>query len=118
MGQVIAIVVGAVVFLAAVATVLDWLGFVPNGPHIVSRIRAWVGASRREREELRRQVAQMAGQLQTLQARVADLETSEAEWLKGMPLDRSPVAQRIKQAAKEHAKEMTAPPRSDAPVGR
>jgi hypothetical protein len=44
MGQVIAIVVGAVVFLAAVATVLDWLGFVPNGPHIISRIRARVGS--------------------------------------------------------------------------
>src|SRR5260370_40914935 len=50
MGQVIAIVVGAVVFLAAVATVLDWLGFVPNGPHIVSRIKARIQAPGKRRK--------------------------------------------------------------------
>src|SRR5258708_17821965 len=41
---------GAVVFLAAVATVLDWLGFVPNGPHIVSRIKARIQAPGKRRK--------------------------------------------------------------------
>src|SRR5258708_15377283 len=41
---------GAVMFLAAVATVLDWLGFVPNGPHIVSRIKARIQAPGKRRK--------------------------------------------------------------------
>ncbi len=110
--------IGAVSVLAAVAGILSWLRFSPNGPQLVASIKARIDAPRREREELRRQVAQMAEQLQALQARVADLEVSEAEWLKGMPFDRSPIAQRIKQAAKEHAKGLTAPHTGGAPVGR
>jgi hypothetical protein len=111
MGQVIAIVVGAVVFLAAFATVLDWLGFVPNGPRIVSRIKARVSASRRERDEIRRRQAAMAEQMQALEARIADLERLVGRWpTAGMVWDRSPEAQRIKQAARDRDKKPTVPP--------
>jgi hypothetical protein len=79
MGQVIAIVVGAVVsvvfVLAAVAQVLAWLGFTPNGPRIVARIWARVRslwarmqARRRRVEELEQQVADLTARLEAASA--------------------------------------------------
>ena len=76
---------------------------------MVASIWARVGASRREREELRRQQVQMMEQLQVLEARVADLVKVVAR-SQGMLFDRSPEAQRIKQAAKDQDKKPPAPP--------
>ena len=51
----------------------------------------------------------MMEQLQVLEARVADLLKAVAR-SQGMLFDRSPEAQRIKQAAKDHDKKPPAPP--------
>ncbi len=49
--------------------------------------------------------------VETLRARVTDLEVVVGKWpTAGMMWDRSPEAQRIKQVAKEHDKKPTPPP--------
>jgi hypothetical protein len=48
-------VITVLVVVSAIATILGWLGFAPNGPHIVAGIKARI----HEPEQLRRQVVEL-----------------------------------------------------------
>lgn len=50
--------------------------------------------------------------------RVAELEVAVGKYYQGAIFDRSPIAQRMRQAAEDHEKGAVDPHRSDAPRGR
>ena len=66
---------------------------------------------------LERQIDELTAAQAKTAAHVADLQISEARWLDGT-FDRSAEGQRIKHAAKEHAKGLSAPHSGSAPVRR
>ena len=52
--------------LAAVVTILGWLGFTVNGREVAARVWAWLQGSRKEQEALGRRVATLEDQFDAL----------------------------------------------------
>lgn len=66
-------IVTAVLVIAAIVTILSWLGFAPSGPHILAGIKVRIQAPSKEREELRKQVKELQKKTDDQATQIVDL---------------------------------------------